>query len=41
MELRISADNRLLIADNDKIRYISGLKRHDHIPQQREKLNIP
>jgi hypothetical protein len=35
-----SADNRLLIADNDKIRYISGLKRHDHISQHRERLNI-
>lgn len=33
-----SEDERLLIADNDKIRYIYGLKRHDHITEYREKL---
>jgi hypothetical protein len=34
----ISDENRLLIADNDKIRYIFNLKRHDHISEYREKL---
>lgn len=33
-----SDDDRLLIADNDKIRYIYGLKRRDHITGYREKL---
>jgi hypothetical protein len=34
----ISDEHRLLIADNDKIRYIYNLKRHDHISEYREKL---
>lgn len=31
--------NRDLVADNDKIRYIYGLKRNDHVTEYRERLN--
>lgn len=30
--------NRSLIAYNDKIRFVSELKRHDHIPEHRQQL---
>lgn len=32
-------DNRILVADNDKIRYIYGLNRHEHITEYRQRLN--
>jgi hypothetical protein len=35
----VADENRLLIADNDKIRYIYGLKRRDHISEYRTRLN--
>lgn len=31
--------NRDLVADNDKIRYIYGLKRNDHVTEYRERLS--
>lgn len=36
-----SQENHILIADNDKIRYIYGLKRHEHISESeyRKRLN--
>ena len=34
-----SQENRILVADNDKIRYIYGLKRNDHVTEYRERLN--
>jgi hypothetical protein len=35
----LSQENRILVADNDKIRYIYGLKRSDHVSGYRERLN--
>jgi len=35
----LNQENRTLVADNDKIRYIYGLKRNDHITEYRERLN--
>ena len=35
----LNDQNRILVADNDKIRYIYGLKRNDHISEYRKRLN--
>lgn len=35
----LNQENRIVVADNDKIRYIYGLKRNDHITEYRERLN--
>lgn len=35
----INLENRILIADNDKLRYIFSLKRNDHISEYRKQIN--
>lgn len=35
----INQENRILIADNDKLRYIFSLKRNDHISEYRKQIN--
>lgn len=35
----IGDESRILVADNDKIRYVYGLKRNEHITEYRERLN--
>lgn len=37
--IQIHRDHRDLVADNDKIRYIFGLKRNDHVTEYRQRLN--